>query len=164
MPEPLPIVLDGSQGEGGGQILRTALSLSAITGKPFTIAKIRANRLKPGLRPQPREAARAIASLVAAEAPGADVGSSRLEFRPRRPPRAGELTFDIGTDTEMYKMGMNAARAMCDKPSINRNGNTVTIDSACKIQEEKFCCHSAQNMATNGTGMKTLSNIFPVSW
>ena len=41
MPEPLPIVLDGSQGEGGGQILRTALSLSAITGKPFSIHRIR---------------------------------------------------------------------------------------------------------------------------
>jgi RNA 3'-terminal phosphate cyclase (ATP) len=97
VPDPLPIVLDGSQGEGGGQILRTALSLSAITGKPFTIAKIRASRLKPGLRPQHREAARAVASLVDAELSGADVGSSRLEFRPRRPPQPGELTFDIGT-------------------------------------------------------------------
>jgi RNA 3'-terminal phosphate cyclase (ATP) len=93
----LPIVLDGSAGEGGGQILRTALSLSAITGKPFSMTRIRANRLKPGLRPQHREAARAVARIVDAELSGDTVGSSRLEFRPRRAAVAGEWAFDIGT-------------------------------------------------------------------
>jgi RNA 3'-terminal phosphate cyclase (ATP) len=93
----LPILLDGSHGEGGGQILRTALSLSAITGKPFTIAKIRANRDKPGLRPQHCEAARAVARVVDAEVAGDEVGSPRLEFRPRRRPVAGEWTLDVGT-------------------------------------------------------------------
>jgi RNA 3'-terminal phosphate cyclase (ATP) len=93
----LPIVLDGSQGEGGGQILRTALSLSAITGKPFTVTKIRAGREKPGLRPQHREAARAVARIVDAELTGDEVGSSRLEFKPRRPPQAGDWTLDVGT-------------------------------------------------------------------
>lgn len=93
----LPIVLDGSAGEGGGQILRTALSLSAITGKPFTITKIRANRLKPGLRPQHREAVRSVARLVDAEVSGEQIGSMRLEFRPRRRATAGEWTLDIGT-------------------------------------------------------------------
>jgi RNA 3'-terminal phosphate cyclase (ATP) len=93
----LPIVLDGSEGEGGGQILRTALSLSAITGKPFTVSNIRASRLKSGLRPQHQEAARAVGRLVDAEISGDEVGSSRLEFRPRRKPVAGEWTLDIGT-------------------------------------------------------------------
>src|SRR5512143_2652626 len=97
MPEPLPIVLDGSAGEGGGQILRTALALSAITGRPFTLVRARANRLKPGLRPQHREAARAVAALCDAEVKGDDVGSSRLEFRPRRAAAPGEFTLDIGT-------------------------------------------------------------------
>ncbi len=97
MPEPLPIVLDGSAGEGGGQILRTALALSAITGRPFTLVRARANRLKPGLRPQHREAARAAASLCDAELLGDEVGSSRLEFRPRRAATAGDHTFDVGT-------------------------------------------------------------------
>jgi RNA 3'-terminal phosphate cyclase (ATP) len=97
VPDPLPIVLDGSAGEGGGQILRTALSLSAITGKPFIITNVRAGRLKPGLRPQHREAARAVAALVDAELSGDEVGSSRLEFRPRRAARAGEFTLDVGT-------------------------------------------------------------------
>jgi RNA 3'-terminal phosphate cyclase (ATP) len=91
------IELDGSAGEGGGQILRTALSLSAITGKGFAIDRIRANRIKPGLRPQHREAARAMAAVCEAELEGAEVGSSRLVFRPRRRPAPGEYRFDIGT-------------------------------------------------------------------
>jgi RNA 3'-terminal phosphate cyclase (ATP) len=93
----LPIVLDGSAGEGGGQILRTALALSAVTARPFAITRIRANRLKPGLRPQHREAARAMARLCDAELSGAEVGSSRLEFRPRRRASPGTYSFDIGT-------------------------------------------------------------------
>jgi RNA 3'-terminal phosphate cyclase (ATP) len=97
VPSDLPIVLDGSAGEGGGQILRTALSLSAVTGKPFSITRIRETRLKPGLRPQHREAARAVARLVDAELAGDEVGSSRLQFRPRRAAVAGEWAFDIGT-------------------------------------------------------------------
>lgn len=93
----LPIVLDGGVGEGGGQILRTALALSAITGAPFRIHRVRAKRIKPGLRPQHREAARATASLCDAEVDGAEVGSSHLDFRPRRRATPGDYVFDIGT-------------------------------------------------------------------
>ncbi|HET9599818.1 MAG TPA: RNA 3'-terminal phosphate cyclase [Anaeromyxobacteraceae bacterium] len=93
----LEIVLDGSAGEGGGQILRTALSLSAITGKAFAIDRIRANRIKPGLRPQHRAAVVAAAELCRAEVRGAEVGSERVEFRPGAPVGAGEHAFDIGT-------------------------------------------------------------------
>jgi RNA 3'-terminal phosphate cyclase (ATP) len=95
--EALPIVLDGSSGEGGGQILRTALGLSAITGKPFRVIRVRENRLKPGLRPQHREAARAVARLCDAELEGDDVGSTRLEFRPRRRVEPGDVALDVGT-------------------------------------------------------------------
>jgi RNA 3'-terminal phosphate cyclase (ATP) len=97
VPTNLPIVLDGSEGEGGGQILRTALSLSAITRRPFSIVNIRANRLKPGLRPQHREAARALARLCDAALAGDEVGSDRLEFAPRRAANPGEWELDIGT-------------------------------------------------------------------
>jgi RNA 3'-terminal phosphate cyclase (ATP) len=91
------IDLDGGVGEGGGQILRTALALSAVTGRAFAIDHIRANRLKPGLRPQHREAARAIARIVDGRLAGDEPGSTRLEFTPRQPPRAGTWAFDIGT-------------------------------------------------------------------
>jgi RNA 3'-terminal phosphate cyclase (ATP) len=91
------IAIDGGTGEGGGQILRTALTLSAITGKGFAVDRVRANRLKPGLRPQHREAALALAKLCGAEVAGAEVGSLRLEFRPGRSVAPGEYAFDIGT-------------------------------------------------------------------
>jgi RNA 3'-terminal phosphate cyclase (ATP) len=97
LPEDIPILLDGSAGEGGGQILRTALALSAITGKPFSIHRVRENRIKPGLRPQHREAALAMARLCAAEVTGAEVGSSRLTFRPTASASAGAHVFDIET-------------------------------------------------------------------
>jgi RNA 3'-terminal phosphate cyclase (ATP) len=97
MPRDIAIVLDGSAGEGGGQILRTALPLSAITGKPFTIHRIRGSRIKPGLRPQHREAVKAVARLCAAEVEGAEVGSDRLSFRPTTRVTPGEHLFDIGT-------------------------------------------------------------------
>jgi RNA 3'-terminal phosphate cyclase (ATP) len=91
------IRLDGSQGEGGGQILRTALSLSAITGRPFTLERVRHARLKPGLRPQHREALRAAAQLCAAEVEGGEVGSPAVSFRPTRPVAPCDLALDIGT-------------------------------------------------------------------
>lgn len=93
----LPIVLDGSAGEGGGQILRTALALSAVTGRPFSVTQVRANRLKPGLRPQHVEAARAAARLCGARVRGDEVGSSRIDFEPTAPAAPGEWTFDVGT-------------------------------------------------------------------
>jgi RNA 3'-terminal phosphate cyclase (ATP) len=93
----VPILLDGSAGEGGGQILRTALSLSSVTGKPFAVHRIRANRIKPGLRPQHREALRAADRLCGAELVGDEVGSSRVEFRPQQRAAPGEYVFDIGT-------------------------------------------------------------------
>ncbi len=88
--------LDGSDGEGGGQILRTALSLSLLTGRPFRIDRIRANREKPGLRPQHKTAVEAAAELGHARVVGAAVGSRELSFSPAEyEPR--DLTLDIGT-------------------------------------------------------------------
>ena len=62
-PSPRLVTLDGSHGEGGGQILRTALTLALLTGRPFRIVKIRANRDRPGLRPQHLAAVEAAAEL-----------------------------------------------------------------------------------------------------
>lgn len=90
------VTLDGSRGEGGGQILRTALSLSLLTGRPFRIVKIRANRSEPGLRPQHLKAVKAAAELGRAELVGAAVGSRDLTFRPG-PIEPRDLTIDIGT-------------------------------------------------------------------
>jgi RNA 3'-terminal phosphate cyclase (ATP) len=90
------VELDGSRGEGGGQILRTALTLSLLTGKPFRMKRIRANRSKPGLRPQHLQAVEAAALLGEAEVSGAAVGARELSFSPGDY-IARDLSIDIGT-------------------------------------------------------------------
>ncbi len=76
------IQLDGSLGEGGGQILRTALALSALTGQAFTLDKIRAGRPKPGLMRQHLACVETAAALCGAKTDGAELRSSRLVFQP----------------------------------------------------------------------------------
>jgi len=93
----LPILIDGMQGAGGGQLLRTALSLSCVTGKPFGLTRIRAGRDKPGLRRRHVEAARAAARLCDAELSGDAVGGERLSFAPRRRVVPGDWSFDLGS-------------------------------------------------------------------
>ena len=89
------ILLDGSYGEGGGQILRTALTLSALTGQPFQIENIRSKRSSPGLRPQHLAAVRAMALLCHAQVDGDALGASSLSFTPKRSPSGGQYLFDI---------------------------------------------------------------------
>ncbi len=90
------IEIDGSYGEGGGQILRTALALSLFTQKPFRIERIRAGREKPGLRPQHLAAVRAAAAVGGARVRGDRLGSMTLVFEPGRV-RPGNYRFAVGT-------------------------------------------------------------------
>ena len=91
------IVVDGSMGEGGGQILRNAVALSAVLLKPVRIINIRAKRSKPGLRPQHLTAVKAVASLCSAEVRGLSIGSMEIVFQPRRRLGGGRIRFDAGT-------------------------------------------------------------------
>lgn len=90
------IELDGSHGEGGGQILRTALTLSMITGIPFRIERIRAKRGKPGLLRQHLTAVNAAAEICGAQVQGAEAGSLSLTFTPGTI-RGGDYRYAIGT-------------------------------------------------------------------
>lgn len=81
---------------GGGQILRSSLSLSIVTGTPFEISRIRSRRPRPGLRRQHLAAVRLAAAVGDADVEGAELGSSRLRFRPRGP-RGGDHHEDVGT-------------------------------------------------------------------
>jgi len=90
------VILDGSKGEGGGQILRTALTLSLLTGRPFRLVNIRANRANPGLRPQHKKAVDAAARLGRADVSDAAVGGCELSFSPKTYV-ARDLSIDIGT-------------------------------------------------------------------
>jgi RNA 3'-terminal phosphate cyclase (ATP) len=90
------IRIDGAQGEGGGQMLRTSLSLSLITGQPFQIENIRAGRKKPGLLRQHLAAVLAASEIGDAELEGAHLGSQSLSFRPKTV-KPGDYRFVIGT-------------------------------------------------------------------
>lgn len=76
------IQIDGSYGEGGGQILRTALALSAITARPVTIYNIRAKRKNPGLRPQHLKGGQLLAKITGARTTGFETGSRKITFAP----------------------------------------------------------------------------------
>jgi RNA 3'-terminal phosphate cyclase (ATP) len=88
--------IDGSTGEGGGQVLRTSLALSLVTGTPFRMENIRAGRAKPGLLRQHLTAVKAATSIGDAEVTGAELHSKELTFRPRGL-KPGDYHFAIGT-------------------------------------------------------------------
>lgn len=90
------IIIDGSQGEGGGQILRSSLALSLVTGRPFRIEKIRAGRKKPGLMRQHLTAVEAASAVGRADVEGARIGSQQLVFAPTTI-RGGNYHFAVGT-------------------------------------------------------------------
>lgn len=91
-----PVAVDGSRGEGGGQIVRTALALSCITGRPVSVRNIRYNRRIPGLRPQHLTAARILRRMCDGTMEGDRTGSDTLKFVPGRM-LDSTISVDVGT-------------------------------------------------------------------
>jgi len=91
-----PILIDGSFGEGGGQIVRTSIALSAISGLPVRVINIRAKRQNPGLQHQHIAAIQAVALLSGAIVEGARLGNAEITFIPGKL-RSGSFKFDVGT-------------------------------------------------------------------
>ena len=125
------IVIDGSFGEGGGQILRTALSLSAITGTDVHFTQIRARRVKPGLMRQHLACAKAVAEICGGELEGAELKSMELILRPGKI-RGGEYHFVIGSagNTLLLAQSVLPVLLFADKPStvILEGGTYNTTD------------------------------------
>lgn len=115
---PSVVHIDGSAGEGGGQILRTSLALSLVTGRPFRITNIRAGRAKPGLLRQHLTAVGAAAEIADGVCDGAEIGSGELVFRPGAV-RAGEYRFAVGTagSTTLVLQTVLPALALAAGPS-----------------------------------------------
>ncbi len=88
--------IDGTQGEGGGQILRTALSLSAITGRSLSVERVRGGRRKPGLMRQHLTCLRAVAEICGGQVQGAELRASDFRFEPGAI-RGGAYQFDVGS-------------------------------------------------------------------
>ncbi len=90
------IIIDGSEGEGGGQVLRSSLALSVLTGRAFKLVNIRANRKKPGLAAQHLASVRAAAAISQGQYKGGSIGSTTLVFEPGEV-KAGNYHFAVGT-------------------------------------------------------------------
>ncbi len=112
------VTIDGSMGEGGGQILRSALALSLVTGRPCRLDLIRAGRKDPGLLRQHLTAVSAAAEIGAAEVEGNTLGSSGLVFRPGGV-RAGSFRFSVGTagSTTLVLQSVLPALMIASSPS-----------------------------------------------
>lgn len=120
------IHIDADQGEGGGQVLRTALALSAVRGVPVRLHGIRARRATPGLQAQHLTAVTALARICDAEVDGAVLGSREVTFAPGAA-RPGEYHFDIGTagSTTLVLQALLPPLAMADGPSrVTLTGGT----------------------------------------
>ncbi|MFH0832228.1 MAG: RNA 3'-terminal phosphate cyclase [Candidatus Aenigmatarchaeota archaeon] len=121
------IEIDGSHGEGGGQILRTAIALSAITGKPCKVYEIRANRSRPGLQAQHLAALNAVGKLCNAEIIGNELGSTEIEFIPHEI-KGGSLSINVGTagSTALVLQALLIPAFHCKKPlDISITGGTL---------------------------------------
>ncbi len=120
------LLIDGSSGEGGGQILRTSLSLAMVTGMPVRIKRIRASRPKPGLMRQHLACVRAAEAVCGAAVSGADIGSTEVTFRPNKI-KAGNYSFSVGTagSTVLIFQTVLPALALADEASnISFQGGT----------------------------------------
>jgi RNA 3'-terminal phosphate cyclase (ATP) len=120
------ITIDGSHGEGDGQILRSSLALSLVTGQPFAITHIRANRDKPGLLRQHLTAVNAATAISHATVSGDTLGSRTLEFRPKTI-QPGAYKFAVGTAgsaTLVLQTILPALLTACAPTTIDLEGGT----------------------------------------
>jgi RNA 3'-terminal phosphate cyclase (ATP) len=120
------IELDGSTGEGGGQILRSALALAMCTGQPMRIQHIRAKRPKPGLMRQHLTCVQAAVAVCGAKVEGAELGSQTLVFEPGHV-RAGDYSFNVGTagSCTLVLQTVLPALMQCAQPSrVQLSGGT----------------------------------------
>jgi RNA 3'-phosphate cyclase len=113
------IQIDGAHGEGGGQLVRTAVALAAVTGTAIRIVNVRAGRAKPGLAPQHLAAVRAVAELCGARTEGLEPRATSFTFSPGTP-RGGTFRFDVGTAGSVTLVLQAALPVLLAGPTASR--------------------------------------------
>jgi len=142
--------IDGAYGEGGGQILRSALALSAILQQPIKVKDIRAGRKNPGLAPQHLTGVNAVAAITEAEVKGAEIGSQELTFIPNAL-KAGDYVFDVAANRpsagaiSLVFQAIALPLAFANAPStvILRGGTHVSWSPTVHYIQEIFLPHAA---------------------
>ncbi len=127
------IRIDGSHGEGGGQIVRTALALSCITGRPFEIYNIREGRKKPGLMPQHLTCVRAARTISGAVVEGDELGSARLSFSPGEV-SGGKYRFDVSETRGSAGSVSLVIQSILPPLSLAKEGSTVMIKGGTHVE------------------------------
>ncbi|MBX7221358.1 MAG: RNA 3'-terminal phosphate cyclase [Blastocatellia bacterium] len=158
------ITIDGSFGEGGGQILRSSLALSMMTGKPFKIEKIRAGRQKPGLLRQHLTAVKAATEIGQAEVSGDTLGSKELVFRPGKM-QSGSYSFAIGTAgsaTLVLQTVLPALLTTTEKTELTLEGGTHNPAAPPFPFLEKSFLPLLRRMGANVTVELERPGFFPV--
>lgn len=157
------IEIDGSHGESGGQIIRTALSLSGITQQSIHIINIRAKRSNPGLQPQHLMACKATRNICRGTLEGAEVGSKELTFHPG-PIVGGKYEFNIGTAGSVILVAQTVLPILfsAEKPSTVRIiGGTHVIKSPSYDYFEKTFCPAITAMGATITSKMIKPGYYP---
>jgi RNA 3'-terminal phosphate cyclase (ATP) len=158
------IEIDGSHGEGGGQILRTSLSLSILTGTPVRIRRIRSSRKAPGLKPQHLISAQAAARICGGKLVGARPNSTELRFRPGKI-QAGRHAFDVGTagSTSLILQTLFPPLAFCETASqILVNGGTHVAWSPPADYLRDIFLHTVSTMGLRAKLSIRRSGFYPI--
>jgi RNA 3'-terminal phosphate cyclase (ATP) len=126
---PAPLVIDGAYGEGGGQILRSALALSVVMQRPVIIENVRRGRPRPGFAAQHLAAVRAFSAICNATVEGDELNSTRIAFYPRHAARHGTYRFDIGKMRKGGSAGstMLVLQALMPALASTRGASVITV-------------------------------------
>lgn len=157
------IYIDGSKGEGGGQIIRSALTMAAITGQSFEIENIRENREPPGLKHQHLGAARLVRKICRGTLKGDEVGSRELTYEPGRI-IGGKYDFDIGTAGSVTLLAQTIIPILlkAEKESrVKLTGGTHVLHSPGYDYFEQVFIQAIRNMGADVSSEMILPGYYP---
>lgn len=131
-----PLTIDGSAGEGGGQIVRTSVTVAALQGRTIELTNMRANRDPGGLKAQHLTCVRAAAQICAAQLAGDELGSTELLFEPQASPQGGRHHFDVAANSRHGSAGAATLVLQTVLPALGRacDDSTVVVEGGTHVR------------------------------